>query len=799
MFSAVSMSRHGSLLKYPNALLPIKYVGIGIWIRYRRIARFDISIRIVAIILICLVSGNYVRAQYYPAPKPIDPLREASLLLQLKNTKSDKDRLNLLISLSNLYFNKPLKKHADIDKALRFSKEASALSIKLNDLSAFNNSQLMMADIYTAKDDMKSAENILGSLNDTSKINLWLNLSLKYEVKLNGNVEDSYKKGLFFAEQARKLSIKHHLPQKEIMAMKDVAMIHTDQGNPAAEAELQEVLRRYKAIGYPYLHYAYAQLAELNYDRGNPDKTIYYSIQTIKSMRATGDSIAAGDFYIWRALYCINADEYQQGIAYAKLAIDRYKIHAARYGFAYRPIFRIIPLALRKMKRYREALEYIKNVIKDYPPLDDTGEIEDASILGSIYRDMKAYPLAEKYFARAVELSKRQRTVDFPPYMNLAQLYIESGQYAKARPYLNEVLKYPPDFMISSVRRHFQYMLFLADSATRNYLAAIKDFSQYRELDDYNLRLEKDKEEKKLEVEYETKEKENAIKLRDQNIRFLNQSVKLREIRLSHADLLKKIIIGVVLVLLVITGLLYRQYRGKQKSNVIISQKNKLLEQMVEEKELLVKEVHHRVKNNLHTLLSLLESQAAHLKDEGLAAVEVSQHRIYAMSLIHQKLYQSEDIRTIMMDRYIAEFVEHLGDSFEGIKHVHFILEIEPIQLSVSLAVPIALIINEAITNSMKYAFPDKRPGIITISMHQHGEQISLLLADNGIGMGDFHKRPKANTMGLELMKGLCKEIHGQIAFTDDFGTKISLIFNQDFPFTNQEQGVILENSEGGP
>jgi two-component sensor histidine kinase len=117
----------------------------------------------------------------------------------------------------------------------------------------------------------------------------------------------------------------------------------------------------------------------------------------------------------------------------------------------------------------------------------------------------------------------------------------------------------------------------------------------------------------------------------------------------------------------------------------------------------------------------------------------------------------------------------------------------------VSKAVPLALIINEAITNSMKYAFPDKRPGIVTITMHQHGEQISLLLADNGIGMGDFHKHPKANTLGLELMKGLCKEIHGQIAFTDDFGTKISLIFNQDFPFTRQEKGVILENSEGSP
>ena len=178
-------------------------------------------------------------------------------------------------------------------------------------------------------------------------------------------------------------------------------------------------------------------------------------------MRATGEQHCGRLIFIFGVPYIAsNADEYLLGIAYAKLAIDRYKIHAARYGLAYRPIFRIMPLALRKMNRYREALEYMKNVIKDYPPLDDTGEIEDGSILGNIYRDMKDYPSAEKYFVKAVELSKRQGTKDFDPYMNLAQLYIESGQYAKARPYLNEVLKYPSGMIISNKRRHFSIYAF---------------------------------------------------------------------------------------------------------------------------------------------------------------------------------------------------------------------------------------------------------------------------------------------------------------------------------------------------
>ena len=138
------------------------------------------------------------------------------------------------------------------------------------------------------------------------------------------------------------------------------------------------------------------------------------------------------------------------------------------------------------------------------------------------------------------------------------------------------------------------------------------------------------------------------------------------------------------------------------------------------------------------------------------------------------------------MDKYIAEFVQYLQDSFEGRSEVHFILDIEPIWLAVSQAIPLALIINEAVTNSMKYAFPDKRRGTITISMHKNGEQITLLLTDNGVGMRDRSTGSKAGSLGLELMKGLAKEIHGRVAFTNDSGTKITITFEQDTSFVEE-------------
>lgn len=213
---------------------------------------------------------------------------------------------------------------------------------------------------------------------------------------------------------------------------------------------------------------------------------------------------------------------------------------------------------------------------------------------------------------------------------------------------------------------------------------------------------------------------------------MLQQAAGLQATRLSQARQLRIFTVGGIVMLLIIMALLYRQYRQKQKNiqeiteaNAVIEQKKLMLEQLVTEKEWLLKEVHHRVKNNLHTEICLLESQAAYLKDEALAAIKDSQHRIYAMSVIHQKLYQT-DAKEIEMDHYIHQLAGHLQESFGSSDRVHFVLDIEHITLNVTQAIPVALIINEVVTNSLKYAFPGDRKGEISILMHADGKIIRL-------------------------------------------------------------------------
>ena len=127
--------------------------------------------------------------------------------------------------------------------------------------------------------------------------------------------------------------------------------------------------------------------------------------------------------------------------------------------------------------------------------------------------------------------------------------------------------------------------------------------------------------------------------------------------------------VGAIVFITVISILLYYLYRSKQHSNLKLQNQQKVLEKLIIEKDWLVKEIHHRVKNNLHTIVSLLESQTAYLhNDDALTAVRDSQHRVHAMSLIHQKLYQSDKLASINMATYIEELTNYLRESFYPLK-----------------------------------------------------------------------------------------------------------------------------------
>jgi two-component sensor histidine kinase len=213
-----------------------------------------------------------------------------------------------------------------------------------------------------------------------------------------------------------------------------------------------------------------------------------------------------------------------------------------------------------------------------------------------------------------------------------------------------------------------------------------------------------------------------------------------------------------------------------------IAKQNLSLNHLVNEKDWLVKEIHHRVKNNLQIVMSLLNSQSAYI-DNGpaLTAIHDSQHRVHAMSLIHQKLYNTENLSSIDISLYTRELASYLADSFNTGQRIRFEYEVEPLELDVSQAVPLGLILNEAITNSIKYAFPGNRDGVIHISLSNTAAHHCLLtVSDNGVGMPVHSMDKKKGSLGMSLMAGLSEDLDGSFSIENKNGTVIRILFVHD-------------------
>jgi two-component system, sensor histidine kinase PdtaS len=211
----------------------------------------------------------------------------------------------------------------------------------------------------------------------------------------------------------------------------------------------------------------------------------------------------------------------------------------------------------------------------------------------------------------------------------------------------------------------------------------------------------------------------------------------------------------------------------------VITGKNEQLQQLLADKEWLLKEVHHRVKNNLQIIMSLLDSQSEYINnDAALAAIEDNMRRVHAMALIHQKLYQSDDIATIYMPEYIHELVLYAHDSFDTEDRIKFQQAIEPLDLDVSQAIPIGLIINECIVNAIKYAFPNGRKGTVRINFYQDGaDHLVLNISDNGTGLPAGFIVKAHTSLGLDLMQGLARQLNGSFHYENNNGLHIAIRF----------------------
>jgi two-component sensor histidine kinase len=208
------------------------------------------------------------------------------------------------------------------------------------------------------------------------------------------------------------------------------------------------------------------------------------------------------------------------------------------------------------------------------------------------------------------------------------------------------------------------------------------------------------------------------------------------------------------------------------------------LKKSLAEKEILLREVHHRVKNNMQIISSILRMQSRNIDDPRLKEVlQESQNRIHSMALIHENLYNNKTLSDIKFSSYIKSLSGNIARTYASQQaNVSFDFQIDDAYLPMDIAIPCGLIINELISNSFKYAFADKSSGIISIHFkHIIDDQFQLIVSDNGIGIPDKIDITKTKSLGMKILQKLVQQIEGELKYDFSNGTKFTIIFKTTY------------------
>jgi two-component system, sensor histidine kinase PdtaS len=703
--------------------------------------------RLLAAVIICLLMHLYAVAQNIPGERTPLPGDEKQLLLELKKNSTGIPQIEAILNLSAYYLFLPSEEKNDLDRAMYYALQARELSTGIQFTDGYNEALLLMGKIA------------------------------------NEGGEKDFAKLIFDSVYARvSNSVKYNKAQKkpasEARAIRQLVDMRLSQNRFAdAEIILLDLVVLYKANGFPNLHYAYERLTAIEIIVRDFNKALLYGLDMMRSMEKTEDYRSAGTFYEDMGYIYLNLGQFQRALEYYNIAYDYFKKN--RSSLLY-DLSAELAETLIKMNRGNDALLQLQQTLQDFPTRSDYENKVMERALGNCYRQLNLYDIAEVHLKKSIELEKKQKP-DLDVlyiYKTMGQAYMEWGKYEVAKTYLEKCLN--SKIFRSGELAQIHFMLYKADSAAGKYQQAMEHLRMTKTLDEVANKEIKTRENQELQIQYETEKKDKDL--------------LLQKSKLDQAKKDRNIFIAGVTMLLLTLGLLYNRYVIKQKSNEEINKKNIVLQHLLNEKEWLLKEVHHRVKNNLQTVVSLLESQSAYLDSEALLAIRDSQNRVHVMSLIHQKLYQAENVSSINMEAYLPELINYLRESF-NVKNIDFNLQISSVELDVSQAIPVGLIVNEAITNSIKYAFsPQDNNSRITISMELDlRNRITLTVSDNGNLLPADFIIESSGGLGLKLMKGLTEDIHGKFSLVSKNGVTITIIFIANIPFYKLHQKDTLK------
>ncbi len=427
-----------------------------------------------------------------------------------------------------------------------------------------------------------------------------------------------------------------------------------------------------------------------------------------------------------------------------------------------------IGTAFKNMDSFDSSKFYLKKAISSFEKADiPLGMAFGYNNLGSLFELQNSLDSAAYYYQVSISLKTELGFLRGIPssLKNLGSLLRKTGQYTEAKKNLIQgfdmVLASKDSFII----RDFYFELAEVHTDLGDSKTAIEFYQKFIELDN------KISGEEKTAAISEVEEKYNKARNEQQIVELKLETVK----NLNERN---QVLFGVGLLALLVIFLISQRIQ-RRKASKILQSKNELISKALSEKELLLKEIHHRVKNNLQTISSLLNLQSRYVDKEAKDAVNEGKNRVKSMALIHQKLYQTDNLKGILFSEYLEGLVDILFRSYNIRQdRIKLKTDIDPLNLDIDTAIPLGLILNELISNALKYAFPDNKEGIIEVNLKESDKKLSMIMVDSGIGMPSDFDLGNATSFGMKLIHTLAEKLDAKIQIDGTNGTRIQFEIN---------------------
>ncbi|HET6994470.1 MAG TPA: histidine kinase dimerization/phosphoacceptor domain -containing protein [Chitinophagaceae bacterium] len=749
-----------------------------------------------ALIIIILLAAALLPCSAQQMPlKPIDEVRA-----DLKKSVTDTGKANQLLNLALCYVYKQGEYTNDLDTAISICKEAEKIIQRLNDKKiearlyfVYSNALREGKKDEAGKAYIEKSIALYKTLSEPAELaEAWFELSRYYSAfdEQLSKKKECYEKALaLFRATGNK--------ERQAQVLERIGDLDQIMGNDMqAMKELREALSIYQSIGSKDLEGVYNLFGTVSSDMGDYPGAVKYGLLTVKAAEDMKDSSAQlCSVYSRLAVAYSNWSKNEEAVIYLRKALDVAKKNNYMAGLqtvSLQLVYRFVDL-----QNWKESLRYARFIDS---ALEKPCRAYDSMFVdlcyGYSYLAGKQYSKAGEYSSELVALSEKHpdlAQILLGGHRYLFLYYMAMHQYAEAKKYASMYLS---GAQSKNVKKYIALGYLLqsrADSALGNYQGSLSSYQAYKNLTDSMLNASTNFQFSQMQVEYETEKKDNDIKL-------LKQQDEIHKSQLDKTRLTNSIVIASIIALALVLALLYSRYRIKQRSNKQletkqkeINEKNTTLEKLVnekdeliadkdvllKEKDWLVKEIHHRVKNNLQMIISLLNAQSEFLNHpSAVHAIQESRERMQAIAIIHQKLYQVDNNSKIAMRSYINELVESIRNSIADSERFNFKVQVADIDLDISQTVPLGLIMNEAITNAIKYAYRPNQKGDINISLQRTGrEQFQLRIADHGKGLPAGIDTDHSNSLGLQLIRLFSEQLEGDLFFRNNRGLEIILNF----------------------